>query len=836
MSEKYDPKAIEGKWQWTWEQGKVFEAKDPSEDPKKRPKFYCLCMFPYPSGAIHMGHVRNYSIGDCISRYKRMRGFNVLQPIGWDAFGLPAENAAISRGVHPKEWTILNIAQMKKELRSIGIGYDWNRELTTCLPDYYRWEQQLFNRFFREGLAYKKKSLVNWCSSCETVLANEQVQDGKCWRCDSEVGTKEVSQWYLKITLYADQLLAGHEQLRGLWPERVLEMQKHWIGRSEGCRILFPLEKKKESSANIPIEVFTTRPDTLFGVTFLTLAPAHPLADHLCTGDEQKKQLEELKKEVARRNPGEEATTKTGFFTGSYCIHPLGNQRVPIWVGNFVVMEYGTGAVMGVPAHDQRDFEFAKQHGLPIRTVVVPKSKKLNEPLTEAYVESGELVDSGPFSGQDSESSKRQIAEALKKKNLGNLTIQYKLRDWGISRQRYWGAPVPIIYCAKCGTVPVPEEDLPVTLPENVSFTGKGGNPLDQATDFVNTVCPRCNEPARRETDTMDTFVESSWYYARFASPHYDKGPFDRKKTDQWLPVDCYIGGIEHACMHLLYARFFHKVLRDWEYLSGDEPFARQFSQGMVVKDGAKMSKSKGNVVTPASIIDRFGADTARLFSLFAAPPEKDLDWNDKGVEGCHRFLQRLWRLFYPFRDIFSRPLPSENELHFDDRLLKVRRKTHWMIRKMTDDLEAEKFNTAISAAMELVNEVYGLLSEDEKAFTAPSGNFVLHEALQSLVVCLAPFSPHICEELWAAMGHKGLIADAVWPGFRADLIAVDTFLLVVQVNGKVRDRVEVTKQATQQEIEKLALALPKIVSHIQGKKVRQVVYVPGRLANIVVA
>ena len=826
VSEKYDPKIIEGKWQQVWADQNVFHASEEST----KPKYFCLCMFPYPSGNIHMGHMRNYSIGDIISRYKRMRGFNVLQPIGWDSFGLPAENAAIQRGVHPRDWTLQNIAQMKTELKSMGIAYDWDREVTTCLPDYYRWEQMLFCKFFEKGFAYKKTGQVNWCPKCETVLANEQVQEGACWRCDSPVNVKELSQWYLKITAYADELLSGHKQLEKKWPQKVLEMQKHWIGESHGGRIQFQVEEGEEK-----IEIFTTRPDTLFGVTFLTIAAAHSLAEKLCKAPNSLETLQKIKLAVALRRPNDEIVDKKGFFTGSYAIHPLTGKKVPVWVGDFVVMEYGTGAVMAVPAHDQRDFEFAKTYQLPIKQVIVPKGEKAKDPLTESYTEFGDLIESGSFTGMDNETAKKAIITELENKRCGVATIQYRLRDWGVSRQRFWGAPIPIIYCDSCGTVPVPEKDLPVQLPMDVVFSGKQGNPLEQHPTFSKTSCPKCQKPARRETDTLDTFVESSWYYARYTDPKCTTGPFSKAKADYWLPVDYYVGGVEHACMHLLYSRFIHKILRDWGYLSGDEPFSRLLTQGMVIKDGSKMSKSKGNVVTPGSILDRFGADTARLFSLFAAPPEKDLDWNEKGVEGCHRFLQRLWRLFYQHQTILAEEPIAEKEVTFSEKCSAIRRKTHWMIQKMTDDIESEKFNVAISAAMELVNELYGALTDNDKFFATPDGKWVLGEAMKSLSLCLAPFAPHLMEELWYEMGHRNLIASANWPEFRADLLVASQFTLVVQVNGKVRDRIDISKGLSKDEVQKIVMEIVKLKPFIEGKTLKQFIYVKERLANVVV-
>ncbi len=829
LSEKYDASAIEGKWQRVWEERKTFKAPDPDKDPLKRPKYYCLCMFPYPSGAIHMGHLRNYSIGDIISRYKRMKGFNVMQPVGWDAFGLPAENAAIQRGVHPKEWTLQNIAQMKSEFKKMGIAYDWDREVTTCLPEYYKWEQLFFTKFFKKGLAYKKVGQNNWCENCQTVLANEQVQDGKCWRCDGPVIIKELSQWYFKITVYADQLLEDHKYLKGQWSDRVLDMQKHWIGQSEGARIQFPVEGHDGIAA---IEVFTTRPDTLMGVTFVTIAALHPAAEGLSVAEGSGTALRDLRIEMQGRAKDFEATTKKGFFTGSFAIHPLTKQKVPIWVGDFVVMDYGTGAVMGVPAHDQRDFEFATAYKLPIIQVIAPESGPAAT-VSEAYVEGGTLINSGEFNGLDNEKAKTKIGEKLEAAKLGVRTIQYRLRDWGISRQRYWGAPVPVIYCDKCGVVLVPDKDLPVELPGDVVFK-VGGNPLNGHESFVNVACPNCKGKARRETDTMDTFVESSWYQARYTDPQNDKAAFAKSKADQWLPVDCYIGGVEHACMHLLYSRFFHKVLRDWGYLSGPEPFKRLLSQGMVIKDGAKMSKSKGNVVTPQSIIDHYGVDTGRLFSLFAAPPEKDLEWNEKGVEGCHRFILRVWRLFYQFKDDMKAPMAAGAAADLDPKLVAIRRKTHWMIKKVADDIEESKFNTAISAAMELVNEVYGLLTDADKAFAAPGGQFVIQEALKSLILCLSPYTPHLCEELWAAMGNQTLVAEAAFPAHDPSLLASDTFLLVIQVNGKVREKIELPKGLSKEEIQKRVMESPKLQSFIAGKTLKQFVYVPERIANVV--
>jgi len=736
---------------------------------------------------------------------------------------LPAENAAIERQVHPGDWTMKNIAEMKKEFKTLGFAYDWKRELATCQPEYYRWEQMLFRKFYEQDLAYKKTGQLNWCENCQTVLANEQVNDGLCWRCDGPVTKKEQQQWYLRTTKYADQLLADHEKIRATWPERVLDMQKHWIGKSVGCEIDFALEKGSDL-----IKIFTTCPDTLFGVTFVTIAARHPLAETLCIGDEQKKELQRIAKEVDSQKR-EEEVTKDGFFTGSYCLHPFTGEKLPIWVGNFVVMDYGTGAVMAVPAHDQRDYEFAAKFGLPVKEVI-----QSDVGITEkAFTGEGKIINSGEFDGLDNVPGKTAIAKALEKIGKGKATTQYKLRDWGISRQRYWGTPIPVIYCDDCGTVLVPEEDLPVELPLDVKFVAGAGNPLASHESFIKVDCPQCKKPARRETDTMDTFVESSWYQAKFTSPG-SKDIFNPQAVRDWMPVDCYIGGIEHACMHLLYARFFHKVLRDWGYVEGDEPFTLQLSQGMVCKDGSKMSKSKGNVVAPSAILEQYGADTARLFSLFAAPYEKDLDWNEKGVEGSSRFLARLWRLFFQFQgSIVS--FEGDFGKGIAEPLMKIRRKTHSTIQKMTTDMESFKFNTAISAAMELVNEVYSLLATDPKAFDSDAGKKVISEALHNLVLCLSPFAPHFSEELWMEMGNKGFVADACWPKFDSSLLAEDVYMLVVQVNGKVRDKIEIAKSIEKEAVQEQVLSLPKLQPFLENKTVVKFIYVPGRIANVVV-
>jgi len=699
MDERYDPKVIEPRYQKLWEKEKLFKV---TEDPSKK-KYYLLEMFPYPSGRIHMGHVRNYSIGDVVGRFLKMQGYNVIHPMGWDAFGMPAENAAIKAKTHPAKWTYENIEYMRSQLKKLGFSYDWDREFATCDPEYYRWEQLFFLQMLEKGLAYKKKSFVNWCESCQTVLANEQVEAGLCWRCNNPVVQREMDQWFFKITAYAEELLEYCDKLPG-WPERVLTMQRNWIGKSEGAEIDFDVE-----GSNKKIRVFTTRQDTLFGATFMSLAPEHPMVKELVQGKEEEKRVNdfiEKYKRISREDRITGTLEKEGIFTGSYCINPVTGDRMPIYVANFVLMEYGTGAVMAVPAHDQRDFEFAKKYNLPIEVVIQPEGKSINaEELTEAFEEDGILVNSGEFSGMKSPEAREAITRELEKRGQGKKTINYRLRDWGISRQRYWGAPIPVIYCDKCGIVPVPPEDLPVVLPLDVELLPSGASPLPFVESFVNTTCPKCNGPAKRETDTMDTFVESSWYFDRFTCPDYTEGPLDQSKTDYWLPVDQYIGGIEHAVLHLLYARFFTKVLRDLGYLKIDEPFINLLTQGMVIKDGAKMSKSKGNVVDPDEMIEQYGADTVRLFCLFAAPPEKDLDWSEQGVEGAARFLNRLWRLVYEHHESISRVNSYSGKTPPGDASRKLHRKTHQTIKKVTEDIkERFHFNTAISAVMELVN------------------------------------------------------------------------------------------------------------------------------------
>lgn len=827
MDEKYQPEEIEQRWQKIWEDNKSFRVTEDS----KLPKYYLLEMFPYPSGEIHMGHVRNYSIGDVIARYRRMRGYNVLHPMGWDAFGLPAENAAIERGIHPVKWTMENIATMRRQLKKMGFSYDWDREFATCEEGYYRWEQLIFLEMYKRGLAYKKLSMVNWCDQCQTVLANEQVEEGRCWRCEHEVGIRKLNQWFFRITQYADELLRDCDTLTG-WPEKVLTMQRNWIGKSLGAEINFPLEDKKKGE----LKVFTTRQDTVYGATFVSIAPEHPLVLELSRGKDEEKEVKEFIQDMRKVNQArrEEADLeREGVFTGAYCYNPFSEENIPIYVANFVLMEYGTGAVMGVPAHDQRDFEFADKYGLPVRVVVQPEAEEALEAahLAEAYVDEGILEASDHFSGFSSEDAREKIAAFLEEKGWGKGTIRYRLRDWGISRQRYWGTPIPIIYCDACGIVPVPEEDLPVVLPKDIELSGEGGSPLANHPEFIQVSCPKCKGSAGRETDTMDTFVESSWYFARYASPDELKAPLNKDRAAYWLPVDQYIGGIEHAVLHLLYARFFTKVLRDLGWLGINEPFVNLLTQGMVIKDGAKMSKSKGNVVDPNFLIERFGADTARLFALFAAPPEKDLDWSDQGIQGAYRFLNRLWRLIYQQREVLLQVkggAPSKVSADLKD----LRRQIHRTIKKVTEDIENRyHFNTAIAAIMELFNAL-SAMSEEELAKKETAA--LVKSGLESIVVLLYPFVPHISSQLWEELGHQDNLDGQGWPGYSEDALEEETLLIVIQVDGKVRGRISVPADASEEAIEKEALADPKVSAFIKGKKIQKVVQVPGRLVNIV--
>jgi len=850
MDNLYNPKNVEAKWQQIWLETQPFTASMDSE----KEKYYVMEMFPYPSGRIHMGHVRNYAIGDVVARFKRMQGFNVLHPMGWDAFGMPAENAAIENDTHPAKWTHENIDSMRQQLKRIGLSYDWQRELATCNADYYRWEQLVFLKMFEKGLAYKKGSSVNWCEDCQTVLANEQVEDGCCWRCHNLVKPKDLEQWFFKITDYADELLDWTDKLPG-WPERVLAMQRNWIGKSYGCEIDFPVAGQDKK-----VKVFTTRPDTLFGATFMSLAPEHPLVKELVTA-EQKEEVNNFIATVegqdkAARTSGD--LEKIGIFTGSYCINPLNSEKIPIFLANFVLMGYGTGAVMAVPAHDQRDYDFAKKYQLPISVVIQPAGEELvADQLVEAFTDPGVLTHSGQFDGVDNVTAKEQIATFLEARGEGRKTVNYRLRDWGVSRQRYWGTPIPIIYCDNCGAVPVPEADLPVTLPTDVKLTGEGGSPLARHQEFLQVNCPECGKPARRESDTFDTFVESSWYFARYTCPDYTDGPLDKQAANYWLPVDQYIGGIEHAVMHLLYARFYTKILRDLGMLDIDEPFTNLLTQGMVCKetqrcsehgwlypeqvvDGQctlcgqsvelgrteKMSKSKKNVVDPNKLIEQYGADTARLFSLFAAPPEKDLEWNEQGVEGCFRFLNRVWRAVSENLELIK-DAPVPDTISGD--AAKLRRKTHQTIKKVSEDVDGRfHFNTAIAAIMELVNAIYAFKPRQEN----PG---VFREALEAVVSLLNPFVPHICEELWLSLGHQQSVEAFGWPRWDESALVTEEITLVVQVNGKVRGKITVAVDADSQSIETEALSESNVQRFIAGKQLRKVIVVPGRLINIVV-
>ena len=861
MNRRYDPQSVEMKWQEYWEGHRLFQS---AEEPQ-RGKYYVLEMFPYPSGKIHMGHVRNYSIGDVVARYKRLRGFNVIHPMGWDAFGMPAENAAIQHGVHPAKWTYDNIGAMKGQLQRMGFSYDWGRELATCDPSYYRWEQWLFLKMYEKGLAYKKTSSVNWCEKCQTVLANEQVEAGRCWRCGEEVIQKEMEGWFFKITAYTEELLEYSNKLPG-WPERVTTMQKNWIGQSIGAIIHFPLWERSGF-----IAVFTTRQDTIFGATFMTLAPEHPLTLELSQGTSQENEVKEFVERIRKQDRAKRTADdyeKEGLFIGAYCRNPYTGKKIPIFAGNFVLMEYGSGAVMAVPSHDQRDFYFAKKFDLPIVVVIQPEEGPplKAETMTEAYTGEGLLVNSGPFNGLSSLQAREAIARHLEEKSLGQKALTYRLRDWGISRQRYWGAPIPIIYCPECGTVPVPEKDLPVVLPHDVQLTGMGTSPLAHVPQFVNTSCPRCGRPAKRETDTMDTFVESSWYFERFCSPQEDRAMFDRDKVKYWMPVDQYIGGIEHAILHLLYSRFYTRVLRDFGLVDFSEPFTNLLTQGMVVKethhcsrDGflfpeevaeglnckkcgnpvqvgrtEKMSKSKKNVIEPDSLVQKYGADTVRLFCLFASPPEKDLEWSEQGVEGSFRFLNRVWRLVNDEPGISRKAGKPRKEWELPEDFRALRRKTHLTIKKVTEDIENRfHFNTAISAIMELVNLLYQ--NEEKMKGDKPYTSAVWREALESVVILLSPIVPHICEELWETMGNTESVANVPWPGYDSEAIKDEEVLMVIQVNGKLRGRIMVGVHASEEEVKETVLAHQRVQELLKDQTLKKLVLVPRKLVNLVV-
>ncbi len=817
MEESYQPQDIEPRLQRQWREQGTFRARE--SDPGE--KYYCLSMFPYPSGRLHMGHVRNYTIGDVIARYQRMRGRNVLQPMGWDAFGLPAENAAIKHQVPPAQWTYENIAYMRGQLQRLGFGYDWDRELATCDPAYYRWEQWFFTRLFEKGLVYKKTSVVNWDPVDQTVLANEQVIDGRGWRSGAPVERREIPQWFLKITAYAQQLLDDLDQLDG-WPEQVRTMQGNWIGRSEGVELQFEVEGDLPS-----LTVFTTRPDTLMGVTYVAVAPQHPLAAHAAQTNPALQAFIQACSHTRVAEADMATLEKQGVDTGLKAIHPLSGERVPVWSANFVLMEYGAGAVMAVPAHDQRDYEFARQYDLPIRRVIYPAhDAQAADCATQAFTDKGVLRNSGRFDGLSSQQAFEAIAEVLEAQDQGRKTVNFRLRDWGVSRQRYWGCPIPMINCPSCGAVPVPADQLPVELPRDVVLEGTG-SPLKHDRAFIDTVCPGCGGPAERETDTFDTFFESSWYYARFTCPDYAEGMLD-ERVRQWLPVDQYIGGIEHAVLHLLYARFFHKLMRDLGLVAGDEPFKNLLTQGMVNKDGAKMSKSKGNTVDPQALMDRYGADTVRLFMMFAAPPEQSLEWSDSGVEGASRFLNRLWKAVYAHVGDASPPARTGAEM--DEPQKAFRRKLHETIAKVSDDVGRRyTFNTAIAANMELLNDI-GRFDD-----TSDTGRALVQEALEAVVLMLSPIVPHICHQLWQALGHGEVLIDCAWPLVDDTALVRERIELVVQVKGKVRGKVSVAVDADEQTIREAALNEPNVQKHLQGLALRKVIIVPGRLVNLVV-
>ena len=840
----YDPQKIEAKWQKRWAEARVFESE---ADPSK-PKYYVLEMLPYPSGTLHMGHMRNYTIGDVVARVKRMRGFNVLHPMGWDAFGLPAENAAIQNNTHPRTWTNNNIAEFQRALRRFGFSYDWRREISTCEPEYYRWNQWFFLRMLERGLAYRKKSRVNWCPKCCTVLANEQVVNGGyCWRHeDTLVESREIEQWFLKTTKYADQLLDDLKDLEGKWPERVILMQKNWIGKSQGAKVKFTVMGVRGAK---PIEIFTTRIDTIYGATAIILAPGYPAVDKLLGWSKTRKVRPDLKTKLKKLDKMRRTLVKTedlatmkkeGFFTGRYAQNPFSKKKIPIWVGNFVLMEYGTGAIMAVPAHDQRDLEFCRKYKLPVRVVVQPldgepvDAKKITKAFDEHM--KGKLVNSGPYNGLPPEEAIAKMAAFAEKKGFGRAETIYRLRDWGISRQRYWGTPIPVVYCPKDGLVPVPDKDLPVLLPPNPKLTGEGESPLAATPEFVNTTCPKCGGAARRETDTMDTFVDSSWYFYRYCDPHNDKAPYDSAKVGYWFPIDQYIGGITHAILHLLYSRFWCKVMRDLGLIQHNEPAARLFTQGMVQKGGVAMSKSRGNVVGAIDMAEKYGADTGRLYTLFAAPPEKDLEWNEEGIEGSWRFLNRVYRLIERHAEAvrhaasfdFGRTAMSDKERE----LIAI---TYRTLDRVTSDFETRwHFNSAIALIMELTNEIYA--AEPLEQGTRPE---VRREVLEMLTLMLAPMVPHLAEELWEKVGHTDGLWNAKWPYLgvdRVELAREDEVEIPVQVNGRVRGRVKVAAGAGEEEVVKLALADPGVAHHADGKRIVKKIFVRDRLLNLVVS
>jgi leucyl-tRNA synthetase len=826
----YEPQSVEAKWQKIWEDQHAFWA---DADPD-RPKYYLLEMLPYPSGTLHMGHMRNYTIGDTVARYRRMRGYNVVHPMGWDAFGLPAENAAIQRNIHPREWTLGNVVEFKKVCYRFGFSYDWRREITTCDPEYYKWNQWIFLRMLERDLAYKKKSRVNWCPKCQTVLANEQVIDGRCWRHeDTQVEARDIEQWFYRITKYTEELLGGLEDLGDGWPERVVTMQRNWIGKSRGARVRFDV-------AGIPgksVEVFTTRVDTIYGASAIILAAGHPLLKELLAGSASRAEAEAqlaAMRQASLKDEDVAIAEKNGFATGQYAINPFTKEKLPIWVGNFVLMEYGTGAVMAVPAHDQRDFEFCTKYKLPIPIVIQPDSGELLTPdnLKEASAEFGTLVNSGQYTGLRSGDALAKMTADAEAGGFGRGETTYRLRDWGISRQRYWGTPIPIIYCERDGMVPVPDDQLPVCLPDKVSITGEGQSPLASAPEFVNVKCPKCGGSARRETDTMDTFVDSSWYFLRYLDPHNDKQPFDPALAKYWFPVDQYIGGITHAILHLLYARFFCKVLRDLGLVTVNEPFTRLFCQGMILKGGTAMSKSKGNVVGAMEMAAKYGADTGRLYTLFAAPPEKDMEWSEASVEGCSRFLNRVFRVVERHVDFVRKHAAGIGDLTgASEKEKALLRKTHQTLRRVTHDLETRwHFNSAIAVLMELVNEIHA--QEPLMEGVRPT---VAKEVLELLTLMLAPMSPHLAEELWEMLGHSGGLMRASWPQFRAEFAAEEQVEIIIQLNGKVRGKIVAEVGLGEEALATLAIAEPRVAQLLDGKQVIKRIVIPDKLVNLVI-
>ena len=816
----------EKKWQARWNQDNAFTT------PKHAGtnKFYCLEMFPYPSGKLHMGHLRNYAIGDVMARYYRMKGFNVLHPMGFDAFGLPAENAAIKNKTHPADWTFKNIDEMVIQQKAIGLSYDWERLVKTCHENYYRWGQYIFIKFWEKGLVYRKEGFLNWCPDCQTVLANEQVIDGKCWRCDSQVEMKNMPQWYIKITDYADELLADLDKLTE-WPNKVLVMQRNWIGRSEGAEIYFKVADGEHAGTVLP--VFTTRPDTIFGATYMVLAPEHPMVEKLIANSPEKEKCQAFVKKIAAMDKAvrtDEATKKEGVFTGSYAINPVNGEKVPIWIANYVLVEYGTGAIMAVPTHDQRDFVFAKEYGLPLILVIKPENAPFNsaEEMTSAWVEEGLMVNSGRFDGIPNEEGKKKVTEWMAAQGIGKGTVNYRLRDWGISRQRFWGMPIPLIHCKTCGIVAVPDAELPVKLPYNVQITGEG-SPLARHPDFLHAKCPKCGGDASRETDTIDTFWDSSWYFLRYIDANNTEQPFDPELIKEWMPVDLYIGGVEHAVLHLLYSRFFTKALRDIGLVNVDEPFKKLVTQGMVTKDGAKMSKSKGNVVDPGEILNKYGADAARIFILFTSPPERDLEWNDEGVTGSSRFVDRVYRLVAKYlccgrENVVTGEQPSEAAIA-------LQRLLHQTISLVTRDIEDRmNLNTAIAKIMELINEMYRFTDKG----VADADFAIFKEVAETMLKLLSPFAPHLCDELWEMTGHAQLIQNELWPVFDPNLLTADTIQVTVQVNGKVRGMVEVPAEADEEAIFAAAQGNDLITRWLEGKTIRRKIYVPKKLFNIV--